>query len=65
LIRSIARDAQRNNNRFSSLVLGVVRSEPFQMNVKLQISENVTPNESKPDQEARLSNLSKSTKEKQ
>jgi len=38
LIRSIVRDAQRNNNRFSSLVLGVVKSEPFQMNGKLQIS---------------------------
>jgi len=67
LIRSIVRDAQRNNNRFSSLVLGVVRSEPFQMNAKLQISENATPNEAKPNQEAKLSNLSdlnKSNKEK-
>ena len=38
LIRSIVRDAQRNNNRFSSLVLGVVRSEPFQMNSKPQVT---------------------------
>ena len=30
-VRSIARDAERNNYRFSSLVLGVVKSEPFQM----------------------------------
>ena len=35
LVRSIVHDAQRNDNRFSSLVLGVVKSEPFQMNVKL------------------------------
>jgi len=33
--RSI-RDAERNNNRFSSIVLGIVKSAPFQMNVKLQ-----------------------------
>jgi len=43
LIRSIVRDAQRNNNKFSSLVLGVVKSEPFQMNGKLQISGNAKP----------------------
>ena len=34
LIRSIVRDAERNNYKFSSLVLGVVKSEPFQMNMK-------------------------------
>ena len=38
LVRSIVRDAQRNNNRFSSLVLGVVKSEPFQMNGKVQVT---------------------------
>ena len=32
LIRSIVHDAERRNYRFSSLVLGVVKSEPFQMN---------------------------------
>ena len=32
LIRSIVHEAERNNYRFSSLVLGVVKSEPFQMN---------------------------------
>ena len=36
LVRSIARNASRNNNRFSELVLGVVRSKPFQMNMKVQ-----------------------------
>ncbi len=35
LVRSIARDARRNDNRFSSLVLGVVNSQPFQMNTKV------------------------------
>jgi hypothetical protein len=49
LIRSIVRDAQRNNDRFSSLVLGVVKSEPFQMNGKLQITGK--SGESKPNQE--------------
>jgi hypothetical protein len=34
LVRSIVRDAAPNNFRFSSLVLGVVKSKQFQMNVK-------------------------------
>jgi len=38
LVRSIVHDAEKNNYKFSSLVLGVVKSEPFQMNQKL-ISE--------------------------
>ena len=33
-IRAITRQAARNNYRFSSLVMGVVNSEPFQMRVK-------------------------------
>lgn len=33
-VRSIVRDAARNNNRFSSLVMGVVKSAPFQMNTR-------------------------------
>ena len=36
LVRSIARDASRSGNTFSSLVLGVVKSKPFQMNAKTQ-----------------------------
>ena len=36
LVRSISRDAARSDNRFSALVLGVVRSKPFQMNMKVQ-----------------------------
>jgi len=34
LIRSIIHEAARNNYRFSSFVLGIVKSEPFQMNMK-------------------------------
>jgi hypothetical protein len=34
VIRSIVRDAARNDNRFSSLVLGIVNSAPFQMRTK-------------------------------
>jgi hypothetical protein len=40
LVRSIVHDAEKNNYRFSSLVLGVVESPQFQMNEKLQVSEN-------------------------
>ena len=35
LVRSIARDALRSGGRFSALVLGVVKSKPFQMNAKI------------------------------
>jgi hypothetical protein len=34
VIRAITRSAARSNNRFSDIVLGVVKSEPFQMNAK-------------------------------
>jgi len=33
-VRAIAREAARNNNRFSSLILGIVKSAPFEMNAK-------------------------------
>ena len=36
LVRAIARDAGKNGNRFSALVLGVVKSRPFQMNTKVE-----------------------------
>jgi hypothetical protein len=39
VIRSIDRDASRNNYRFVPLIMGVVKSEPFQMNMKSQASE--------------------------
>ena len=31
-VRKIVKGASANNDRFSSLVLGIVNSEPFQMN---------------------------------
>lgn len=33
-VRAIAREAGRNDNRFSSIVLGIVKSTPFQMKAK-------------------------------
>jgi cytochrome c5 len=34
LVRSIVRDAAKDNYRFSSLVMGIIKSAPFQMNTK-------------------------------
>jgi hypothetical protein len=34
VLRSIVREAGANDNRFSSIVLGIVRSAQFQMRVK-------------------------------
>ena len=36
LVRSIAHDAAKNGNKFSTLVLDVVKSKPFLMNMKVQ-----------------------------
>ena len=36
LVRAIARDADKSGDKFSALVLGVVKSKPFQMNTKLE-----------------------------
>ena len=36
MVRSIVREAGTNNYRFSSVVLGIVKSEPFQMNRKAE-----------------------------
>ena len=33
-VRNVAREAERNNDRLSSLVVGVVKSVPFQMRTK-------------------------------
>jgi Protein of unknown function (DUF1585) len=33
-VRAIMRDAAKNDDRFSSLILGIVKSPPFQMRVK-------------------------------
>jgi hypothetical protein len=36
LVRAISRDAGKNGNKFSALVLGIVKSKPFLMNMKVQ-----------------------------
>lgn len=36
LVRRISREGARNNNKFSALVMGVVKSEPFRKNMKIQ-----------------------------
>ena len=35
LIRAIARDVLKSNGRFSAMVLGIVKSQPFQMNMRI------------------------------
>ena len=42
LVRSIAQDAAKRNNRFSALVLSVVKSKAFQMNMKTQDAPSTT-----------------------
>ena len=41
-VRAIVSDAARNDYRFSSIVLGIVKSTPFQMKVKGADGENAT-----------------------
>ena len=38
VIRSIVRDADKNNNQFSSILMGIIKSAPFQMRTK-QVEE--------------------------
>jgi hypothetical protein len=40
VVRSIVRDAERNNNKFSAYVLGIVKSAPFQTRTKAAESSN-------------------------
>ena len=40
VIRSIVRDADKNNDKFSSIVLGIIKSAPFQMRTKVEESTN-------------------------
>jgi hypothetical protein len=35
LVRAIARDVVNSNGRFSAMVLGIVKSQPFQMNMRI------------------------------
>jgi hypothetical protein len=34
LVRSIVKDGEGNNYRFSAIILGIVKSQAFQMNMK-------------------------------
>jgi len=43
LIRSIVRESERNNFRFSSIIVGIVKSDQFQMNQKLQLTSKLEP----------------------
>jgi hypothetical protein len=40
LVRAIVHNAEKDKYRFSSLVVGVVKSAPFQMNQKLESAGN-------------------------
>jgi hypothetical protein len=42
LVRAIAHDVEHNGDKFSALVLGVVRSKPFQMNMKTDAPQTTT-----------------------
>jgi hypothetical protein len=37
-VRAIVRRAAANDNRFSSLLLGIVESDPFQQRIKKDVS---------------------------
>jgi hypothetical protein len=39
-VRKIVRDAARDNYRFSSIVMGIVRSAPFQMRKSSEATSN-------------------------
>jgi hypothetical protein len=41
-VRAVLRDAARNDNRFSSIVLGIVRSVPFRMRMTPGAGEETT-----------------------
>jgi hypothetical protein len=40
LVRSLAHNAANNGNKFSALVLGVVKSKPFRMNMQMQETQS-------------------------
>jgi predicted GTPase len=45
VVRSIVRESARQNYRFSSLILGIVRSTPFQKRIKA--AEDVAANDAR------------------
>ena len=42
LVRAISHDVIKNNGRFSAMVLGIVRSVPFQMNMRVEPTAGTT-----------------------
>ena len=44
VLRSIVKDVAKDNSRFSAIVLGVVKSAPFQMRVKTDESAGSSAN---------------------
>jgi hypothetical protein len=44
VLRSIVRDAARENNRFSAIVSGIVKSAEFQMRVKAEEGTRISAN---------------------
>jgi hypothetical protein len=44
IVRQIVRQATRDKYKFSSLILGIVKSSPFQMRTKAQLQERGTNN---------------------
>jgi hypothetical protein len=42
LVRAIAREVLKSNGRFSSMVLGIVKSQPFQMNMRMEAVPGTT-----------------------
>jgi hypothetical protein len=42
LVRAITQDALKNNGRFSAIVLGIVRSQPFQVNMRSEAVPGAT-----------------------
>ena len=38
VVRQIVRDSARNNYKFSSLIVGIVKSNPFQMSQKMPVT---------------------------
>jgi hypothetical protein len=36
VLRSIVKDAAKNNNKFSAFITGIVKSPAFQMNMKVE-----------------------------
>ena len=55
-VRAIIRDTSSHDNRFSSLVLGIVKSAPFTMRIKASTSAEATADRS-PERETRLTSV--------